>query len=482
MARHSLLWRTLGWASAFILASPLPGGTPSELDALVRQAWAASPKVKAARHRVEQYLARHEELEGFGDPTVYAAGGTADRTRGVPGSTDYRTLTNNATEVQGGVEMPLQPGGYVSLGAAQRRYDDATTGEETYYQTLVGLRIRIPLGRDRGFEQWSLDRARTLAEYHGVVAELLQQLQDLRQETEKAYLTLQQAYALAAVSKEATERSQKLFDDATELVNLKVVPEYQIAPALMELELRRADDVLGQRRIEAALVTLQRVVGQDVEAKTALTPAELAAWASEAKLPDSADLPAILDTRGNYRILLSQVQAARAEASRAEDDLRPDVSLHLGATWQGDSDFLPQSGDLLASEEHFGGEVTLVYTRPLGFRTEQAQRARWQARIGELNERLTDTADTIRAELRMGELFFRRAAERLAILSKARDAAVRTLEAENERFRLGEASSRNVLDAQKDLTNINQSLTQTATELLTARMDYEHATGYGLVK
>lgn len=465
----------------FALTLPLAGAPPSELDALVQQAWAASPAVKAARHRVEQYLARHEELEGFGDPSVYAAGGTADRTRGVPGSSNYRALTNNATEVQGGVEMPIQPGGYVSLGAAERWYDDHDGGD-TYYQTLVGLRVRIPLGRDRGFQQWNLDRDRTLAEYHGVVAELVQELQDLRLDTEKAYLTLQQAYALAVVATEATQRSQKLFDDATELASLKVVPEYQTAPALMELELRRADEVLGQRRIEAAQVVLQRLVGQDVEVKTALKPTELVDWAKTEQLPKPPDFPAVLETRGSYRILLSQREVARTEVERAEDDLRPDVALHLGATWQGEDEFLPVGNDLLASDQHFGGEITLVYTRPLGFRAEQAQRARWQSRIAELNERLNETADTIRAEQRTGELFFRRAAERLAILSKARDAAIRTLEAENERFRLGEASSRNVLDAQKDLTNINQSLTQTATELLSARMDFEHAIGYGPIQ
>ncbi|MDX9981526.1 MAG: TolC family protein, partial [Lentisphaeria bacterium] len=325
-------------------------------------------------------------------------------------------------------------------------------------------------------------RARTHAEYPAVLAELTQELQDQRRDTEKAYLNLQQAYALAEVAKQSTLRSQKLFDEATELVGLRVVPEYQIAPALMELELRRADEVLGQRRIEAALVQLQRLAGEDAAPRTVLKPAELVDWAAKAEMPRVVDLAAVLDTRANYRTILAQRQVARAEAERADDELKPDLALHFGAHWQGEDEYLPVGDDLLTSDRRIGGEVTLVYTRPLGFRAEQAQRARWQARVGELNEHLAETADDIRAELRTGELYFRHAAERLAILVKAQEAAIRTLEAENERFRLGEASSRNVLDAQKDLTSINQSLTQTATELLGALMDYEHASGYGLSK
>jgi outer membrane protein TolC len=454
------------------------GDGTSELEALVRQAWAHSPKVKAARHRVEQYLAMHEELEGFGDPTVYAAMGAAERTRGVPGSTNYRAVTNNTAEVQGGVEMALRPGAYVALGAAERWYDNPD-GMDGYYQSLVGLRIRIPLARDRGFQQWELDRARTLADYHAMLADLTRTLQDLRRDTEKAYLTLQEAYAAAEVAKEATARFQKLFDEATQLVNLKVVPEYQIAPALMELELRHADQVLNQRRIEAALVSLRQVVGADVEVKTTLTPSALVKWADESKLPAALDFEAVLETRGNYRLLLARLQGARAQALQADDDLRPDVSLHLGATWQAEGEDLPISMGHISSDKHVGGEVTLVYTRPLSYRAERALRTHRHARIAELNETLRQTAVDVRAELRTGELFFRRASERLAILNKAHDAAIKTLDAENERFRLGEGSSRNVLDAQKDLTSINQRLTQTAAELLRALMDYAHATGYG---
>lgn len=481
MARHYLSQWTLLGVLLFVSALSPAGGVDGELDELVRRAWTTSPRVKAARYRVEQYLLRHDELEGFGDPSVYAALGAADHSRSVPGGSNYRTLTNNAAEIQGGIELPVQPGAYLTLGTAERWFHNPAD-QDTYYQTLVGLRVRIPLLRDRGFRQWDLDRARTLAEYHAVLAELTQALQDLRRDTEKAYLTLQQAYALAEVAKQSTLRSQKLFDEATELVNLRVVPEYQIAPALMELELRRADEVLGQRRIEAARVQLQRLAGEDAEPRTVLKPAELVDWAAKAEMPLAMDFAAVLDTRANYRTILAQRQVALTEAERARDDLKPDVALHLGAHWQGEHEYLPVGNDLLANDRRFGGEVTLVYTRPLGFRAEQALRARWQARIGELNEHLEKTADDIRAELRTGELYFRHAAERLAILVKAQEAAIRTLEAENERFRLGEASSRNVLDAQKDLTGINQSLTQTAAELLGALMDYEHASGYGLAR
>ena len=57
-------------------------------------------------------------------------------------------------------------------------------------------------------------------------------------------------------------------------------------------------------------------------------------------------------------------------------------------------------------------------------------------------------------------------------------AARLALDAERDRFRLGEGRSRQVLDAQKDLTKAMQRQNQNAASLLRTVSDYEYATGY----
>jgi len=52
------------------------------------------------------------------------------------------------------------------------------------------------------------------------------------------------------------------------------------------------------------------------------------------------------------------------------------------------------------------------------------------------------------------------------------------LEAENERFCLGEGRSRNVLDAQRDLTDALKRQTIIAVELLRAYSNFMYASGY----
>ena len=67
---------------------------------------------------------------------------------------------------------------------------------------------------------------------------------------------------------------------------------------------------------------------------------------------------------------------------------------------------------------------------------------------------------------------------RLKLLDQAMQAAKQTVAAEDERFRLGEGTSRNALDAQKDLTSALNRQARAAADILRALADYRHAAGY----
>jgi len=98
-----LLCRLLRHSAVLVTLTVLAGWMPcvqaadnAELAALLGRALSANPRVLAARHQVEQALDRHEELLGFFDPRLYAAGGKAERSRGVPGGSGWTALTTNA--------------------------------------------------------------------------------------------------------------------------------------------------------------------------------------------------------------------------------------------------------------------------------------------------------------------------------------------------------------------------------------------------
>jgi outer membrane protein TolC len=462
-----------------ILSTAVPGFGNSELDSLIDEAMANSPTVLASRERVQQAVARHRELLEFFDPSLYAAVGKVERGRGVPGSTGFTSTTNNAQEVQGGVEVPLEPGAYLSVGAAERFLTEP--GDYNHlYQTLLGVRLRIPLMRDRGFSKWDYDRARVLAEFNGSVSRLLSVMQVLRHDVELAYITSYETLSAYEVAREAKGRFQSLYDEARELARLKVVPEYQVFPAEMELALRRENELRARQAHETSLLRLSGFLGSRREVSLASGPEILIQLARDMELPPSVPVMDALVRRGPYLEITNQLAAVRADLARTREDLRPDVSLNMGVTWLGESpdDLLADSS--ISSDKSLGGEVVLVWRRPLEYRGAHSRMSFHRARVAELKRRLEEVLISTETDLQVGTLTYRRSQERLQTLDRAVQAARETVRAEQERFRLGEGRSRNVLDAEKDLTDILERQTRTAAELLRARSNILFASGYDL--
>ena len=132
----------------------------------------------------------------------------------------------------------------------------------------------------------------------------------------------------------------------------------------------------------------------------------------------------------------------------------------------------------LVTDRHFGGEISLVWRRKIDYRGPKAREARHRARIQELNENLRNEALNIHQAIATARLQYASAASRLELVNQGIAAAKRTLDAELERFSLGENTSTNVTDAQKNLTTIMQRQATAAADLLRAKANYRFATGY----
>jgi outer membrane protein TolC len=106
----------------------------------------------------------------------------------------------------------------------------------------------------------------------------------------------------------------------------------------------------------------------------------------------------------------------------------------------------------------------------------RASRAR--ARMTEIKHAMAAERNALLADLRSAAQTYSTLMERLKLLEQAKEAAQRTVTAEDERFRLGEGTSRNALDAQKDLTNALNRQARAAADILRALADYRYAAGY----
>lgn len=473
-SRRANIWRALflcllPWLPAAVVAD--------ELADLLGEAERFNPGIQAASWRVEQALLKHQELLEFLDPTWQGAIGKSETIRSVPGTVAYSSLASNSREIQAGVQIPIPAGAYVTLGSALRILDDE--GDSDYlYQTLYGVKVRIPLLRDRAFRNLSISRAQALAEYNGAVAALLRDNQLLRRDVELAYVSAYETLSSYRVTQAATERFLALLNETKELCRLKVVPDYQINQALLELQIGREDEEKARNRLELNLVSLARIIGVDRAVALSIAPEQFFAQALQTPVLTGVPLELACHGRGSFLEVLNAMKVARLQMDGALEESKDDVSLNFGVTWLGEGEDSFFQSKTITTDHHLGGEVTIAWSRALDYRGPRARQARFQARVHELTEHLRSLTVDIRAEIRNAELNYQAAMARLELVNQGIAAAQDTVAAEQERFRLGESTSKNVTDVQKNLTTILQRQTTAAADLLRARANYLYAIGY----
>ena len=164
---------------------------------------------------------------------------------------------------------------------------------------------------------------------------------------------------------------------------------------------------------------------------------------------------------------------------QSRERLKPDISLYAAATWQVEDADSVVGSDAILADDTIGAELAVVWQRPLGVRTEKAEVRSREALLRALEQNLASIRLKIAAELMAAKTSIEATTDRLVLARAAAGEASRTLSAEEERFGLGEGRSRNVLDAQKDLTAALRRLNGAAAGLLRAHVDFRYAAGHG---
>lgn len=453
----------------------------NELGELLRLADESNPVIQSQRAVVEQTLRTYDELREFLDPSLYLAAGGGTALRGLPVSPDgYSAVgVHDSLEGRGGVLVPVEAGGYISFSGVSRRWFSPDDDYEKMYQNLVGLNLSVPLLRDRGFALYGHRRGVAMAACNASVHRLLASRQEVRRNVELAYIQSCLSAVNAQVWSGATERFQLIYEESSQLSEMKVIPEYQVQTALRELQGGRADEVAAERERDSAQVRLTQAVGvRELHRPGGCTSDEL--LDSALALPDNppCDVESALRRRGEYLALCAERDGAEAALALEDESRKDSLTLNAGVTWQGDSRRGPFGDRRLVEDHNWGGEVMVVWSRPLDYAGSDARLARAAAKIDEIDARIEALAVQITAELRGAELRVQASRRTLEMILKGVEAARKALEAEQERFRLGESTSAIVLDAQKELNNMTLRQSAAAAELLAAYAELQYALGY----
>ena len=454
-------------------------GAEGEFPALLTRAYLNNPALRALQERVAQFAAAYDATEGFLDPELSVGAGWAGEGMAIPGSSPALSLPGDAAVVESGVVVPLRWGLYLDMGAAARLLSDPEDDfQGDLYQTTVGSRLRVPLVRDRGFALWRADRVAGLAQWNEAAAELAEGMQQLRLEVERGYFGLIEANALVDVEKASSGRLERLLRETGELAEAKVVPAYQVSVARLEWQLSLEAVTRADQTVEQRLMRFTEVLGGGDPPTVAGSITSLVARAEQARVTPGVGFERIESLRGAFQVLGHRRRAVEAELTRAREEERADVSLEVGARWQAEDEDGPIGSTAILTEEEGAAEVLVVWRKTLHDRAARGEQQRLSRRLAELAQEHAALRLQVETEHRRAVADYEKNLARLRLLQAAIKEGLQTLEAERERFRLGEGRSRNVLDAEKDVTDATRLEVLVAAALLQAVADYRFATAY----
>ena len=454
----------------------LSAATPAGLATCLNEAMRSNPRIQAAQTEAIAAGLDAEAVRGlFRAPVFSASAGQAETPAEAPFVTIPFSVADDALSAQAGVEAPLAAGVYGGAGVRQMRLrtDDEFDGRD---RSLAGARLRVPLWRDRGFGVNRLEFETLSAEARAQAAEAEASLLDELSAVSSAYARLLFRAADAAEVGHALERAEALEKDATNRADLQDVAEYQVFPARYEAAVRREELIGAEGRVETALEELSGAVGAPLEAaafsnELATADAVLGDWARAAAGDDWTAALADEAAENCPEVLAARERARSREAAvkGAVEEGKPHFDVLLGVGWERDGE------DNDGNDTGYGAAV--VFSTPLSRSGERARsdaaRARARAALSAAD------AAALEARVRHAKAVaaFRNACSRLTLAEESVNHARQALEAENERFSIGDGSSRNVLDAQKDLTNATRQRLAVSLEVIAGAIELRRSSG-----
>ena len=459
-----------------VWAIELPAGEPAGLATCLDQAMRSNPRIQAAQaESIAAGLDAEAVRSLFRSPVFSASAGQTETPTEVPFDTIPFSVSDDALSAQAGVEAPLAAGVYGGAGIRQLRYrtDDEFDGDD---HTAAGARLRVPLWRDRGFGLNRLEAETLSAEALAQAADAQATVLDELASVAAAYAQLLFRAADAAEVGHALERAETLEKETADRAELRDIAEYQVFPARYEAAVRREELVGAEGRVETALGDLSGAVGASLDTaafsnELSTADAVLGDWARSAAAGDWMGI-LTADAAENCPEVLAARERARSRGAAVEEAVeagRPNLDLLVGMGWDDEG--------VGRSDSDTGYGVAVVFSTPLsrtGVRT-RADAARARARAARA------TADAVAHDARVRHQkavsAFENACSRLTLAEESVHHARQALEAENERFSTGDGSSRNVLDAQKDLTNATRQQLAVSLEVVSGAIELRRAAG-----
>lgn len=445
----------------------------------------AHPIVMAAKLREQAAgYASDALIYTFDSPEWVAAAGYAKGPDDVPGISIGRVSPADAVTFSGGLEAPVGGGVYAGIGAAQRVLTASDAGDDLR-QTAIGARARVPLLQDYQYGLHQCEYAKLSAEARAAHLECVEIQRIVGRKALLAWNAYLRSQADLDAVGSAVSRAEKLHEQTSARAELKDVAAYQIFPTKYEVALRREELREVQQNLDSGLETLRERLGLHARPskKHVLEPVVgtnsiFVVGQAIAKFDGVVfSISDVMDRHPRYLLKKAEEDLAAAEFSLMTERAKDTVDVTAGVGWRGETDSGIFGDETLETRRNEVLEIGIHWRRPLDKRGVRADIGVARTRLAAAHADRMTVENEVLAALARAQNVFSSACGRLQLASSAIGEARKALEAEESRFNLGEGTSRNVLDAQKDLTSATRRGISVFATVMDAWVELVYAAG-----
>ena len=454
---------------------------PLSYEGALQAAEDANPEIAVARYEVKAAEARTMAARGVWDPMLTVSGGrnyvvNEDSFGGFETHTETTSLIWSASLGQTlptGTSWSLESGtssSIVFLDIVELGQEDALFAQAGGNLSL-GLSQQLLEGHKLAYNLEVVRQAETARSF--AEAQLRMQRQSIMLETSKAYFELVYAGAALKVAQRALDvaiEERRIVRAQVEAGNLAPVEATRVEAAVAQARLALIEAENAQASANDALAGWLGQVGETFE------PTSNAPDAPSLDIDIDRAVQAALQGNPGLELARLQVEDAQLALSASRHALLPSLSLDTRLGYSGFAQF--EDGTRQDSREQAQGKLTsgdfpdryvgATFTVPLGMRAERGEVGANVAKVGSAESGMVTREQSITQQVRALVRTLSTAAQRIELAELNLQLARETLAAEKARQEAGRAVQKDVLEAQRAVSNAEL-------ELLRARTDYAKA-------
>ncbi|MFQ6110409.1 MAG: TolC family protein [Nitrospinota bacterium] len=302
---------------------------------------------------------------------------------------------------------------------------------------------------------------------------------DVVSQVQDAYWDLVFAIADHKAKKESLELAKDLLRRNRIQVDAGTLAPIEIVEAEASVAAREVDVITSANEIGNAEDRLKRILNLNWE--TRIMPADEPAF-----VPEEIDLARSLRRSFKYRpdFVSAQldIKSRRIQLNFAKNQLLPQVDLVGSLGLNGLDNRKSEALDKTTTTDFYSWEAGVVLRYPIPNRTARAVRTKRRLEVEQALIGLKDLEQKITEEVRRAVRQITAGQKEVLASRKARELAEKRLEAEEKKFAVGLATSRDVLEDQEDLTLARTAESKALVNYSKALVNLDRVTGFSLKK